>query len=319
MSWTSSSAELPSGSAVSVMEQMLGPDGGLHRRPTIERRLDPFSFADARAFQPDIPAVDYVQAYAACGGYPLHLQRWDGSQSPEINLRRLAFEPAGMLLRDAMDILSEDLDWRGGYERVLAALGSGARRRSRIASRAQQRIDYTLDRLRRAGYVQAARPHGSSAAADPLYEIADPYLAYWFSVLREDADLIEGGQGHAVQQRVNGRWQTHLARVFENAARDHALRLVQAGDFPSATTVGRWWRDEVAEVDVLGLLNQQTRILGEVKWRADGPTSRDLQLLASKLSYLPPAHQDLEQVFWTRAGTNAAPGQVRHYTAADMV
>jgi hypothetical protein len=32
------------------------------------------------------------------------------------------------------------LDWRGGYERVLAAIGSGARRRSRIAGRAQQRI-----------------------------------------------------------------------------------------------------------------------------------------------------------------------------------
>jgi hypothetical protein len=92
-----------------------------------------------------------------------------------------------LLLRDALDILSEDLDWRGGYERVLAALGAGTRRRSRIASRAQQRIDYTLDRLRRAGYVHAVRPHGAPATADPLYEISDPYLAFWFAVLRDDA------------------------------------------------------------------------------------------------------------------------------------
>ena len=85
----------------------------------------------------------------------------------------VAFTPGGLLLRYVLDILSEDLDWRGGYERVLGALGAGTRPRSRIASRAQQRIDYTLDRLRRAGYVRAVRLHGSPVTADPLYEITD--------------------------------------------------------------------------------------------------------------------------------------------------
>ena len=77
---------------------------------------------------------------------------------------------------------------------MLAAIGFGARRRSRIAGRAQQRIDYTLERLRRAGYVRRTVPVGS-VAADPLYEIADTYLAFWFGVLRDDVDLIEGGRG----------------------------------------------------------------------------------------------------------------------------
>jgi uncharacterized protein len=85
-------------------------------------------------------------------------------------------------------------------------MAGGARRRSRIAGRAQQRIDYTLDRLRRAGYVRTVRALGAGGSADPLYEIADVYLAHWFAVLRDDADLIEGGQGSAVQRpRVAGR------------------------------------------------------------------------------------------------------------------
>ena len=128
----------------------------------------------------------------------------DTARSTPENLHELAFTPGGLLLRDALDILSEDLDWRGGYERVLVALGANTHRRSRIASRAQQRIDYPLDRLRRAGYVQAVRPHGGAASADPLYEISDPYLAFWFAVLRDDADLVEGGQGAAVQARWRG-------------------------------------------------------------------------------------------------------------------
>ena len=62
------------GSAVAVMTDLPGRDGGLHRRATAELRLDPFPLA--RDSLPDIPAADFVQAYAACGGYLLHLQRW---------------------------------------------------------------------------------------------------------------------------------------------------------------------------------------------------------------------------------------------------
>ncbi|MGH3940298.1 MAG: DUF234 domain-containing protein [Pseudonocardiaceae bacterium] len=78
------------------------------------------------------------------------------------------------------------------------------------------------------------------AAADPLYEITDPYLAFWSAVLREDADLVEGGQDRAAQQRVHQRWQAHLGRVFEEAAREHAVQLVQSGELPAQLTVGRW-------------------------------------------------------------------------------
>jgi hypothetical protein len=311
-----------SGSAVSVMEQMLGPQGGLHRRAALERRLDPFSFTTGRAFLPGLAAAEYVEAFAACGGYPLHLRRWDQGVSPEENLRKLAFTPGGLLLRDALDILSEDLDWRGGYERVLGALGAGTRRRSRIASRAQQRIDYTLDRLRRAGYVRAVRPHGSPATADPLYEITDTYLAFWFAVLREDADLVEGGQGHAVQQRVRERWQAHLGRVFEAAARAHAVRLVESGELPAQMTVGRWWRDELAEIDVLGLVDERTRLVGEARWQSHPLGLRDLQELRAKLRYLPEPHRDLEFAFWSRGGGSpevSGEGPVRLFTCEDMV
>ncbi|WP_233552722.1 AAA family ATPase [Jiangella rhizosphaerae] len=138
------------GSAVSAMEDMLGGDGGLRGRPELQLRLDPFPAAEARAFLPGLPADQFVAAYAVCGGYPLHLQRWDPARGVEANLQRLAFSPDGVLLTDAYDIMSEDLDWRSGYERVLAAIATttGARR-GKIASRADQRIDYTLARLQR--------------------------------------------------------------------------------------------------------------------------------------------------------------------------
>jgi uncharacterized protein len=312
-----------SGSAVAVMEQMLGPQGGLHRRAGVERRMDPFPLADARAFQPDLSPTDFIQAYAACGGYPLHLNRWSARKSTDENLDELAFTPGGLLLRDAPDILSEDLDWRGGYERVLTAMAGGARRRSKIAGRAQQRIDYTLDRLRRAGYIRAVRSLGTGGSNDPLYEIADDYLAYWFAVLRDDADLIEGGQGPAVQQRTTGRWQTHLARVFEAAARDHARRLVTTGLLPSDTVIGRWWKDEIVEIDVLGLTADRPVLVGECRWQAKPLTQRNLSDLRRRAAHLPPPGQaGLTFAFWSRDGADAAlvgHPEVRTFTPADIV
>jgi hypothetical protein len=165
----------------------------------------------------------------------------------------------------------------------------GARRRSRIAGRAQQRIDYTLDRLRRAGYVQSVRSIGSGDSPDPMYEIADPYLAHWFAVLRDDADLIEGGQGRAVQARTDGRWQTHIARVYEATARDHVQRLISAGQLAPDTVVGRWWRDEVAEIDVLALNSAGPTLVGECRWQSKPITERDLAELRRKAARLPPS------------------------------
>jgi AAA+ ATPase superfamily predicted ATPase len=293
-----------SGSAVAVMEQMLGPHGGLHRRAGVERRLDPFPLLDARAFQPDLAPEDFFLAYAACGGYPLHLARWSPTRTTEQNLADLAFTPGGLLLRDAPDIMSEDLDWRGGYERVLAAMAGGARRRSRIAGRAQQRIDYTLDRLRRAGYVRVARSIGSGGSPDPMYEIADDYLAYWFAVLRDDADLIEGGQGTAVQKRASGRWQTHVGRVFEEAARDHVQRMSHTGQLPDETVVGRWWKDEIAEIDVLGLTAKGPILIGECRWQANPFTERDLIELRRKAVHLPTPLDNAIYAFWSRSSAD---------------
>jgi AAA+ ATPase superfamily predicted ATPase len=312
-----------SGSAVAVMEQMLGPQGGLHRRAGVERRMDPFPLRDARAFLPDLPPADFMTAYAACGGYPLHLNRWSPRHTVDENLDELAFTPGGLLLRDAPDILSEDLDWRGGYERVLTAMAGGARRRSKIAGRAQQRIDYTLDRLRRAGYVRVTRSLGSGGSADPYYEIADDYLAYWFAVLRDDADLIDGGQGPAVRRRTAGRWQTHLARVFEAAARTHAQRLVDEGELPDDTIVGRWWKDETVEIDVLGLSGDQPVLIGECRWQTKPLTIRDLGDLQRKAAHLPPpGPAGLRYAFWSRGGPDPElathPG-VHSYGPADIV
>ena len=295
------------GSAVSTMEDMLGGDGGLRGRPQLQLRLDPFPAVEARAFLPGLPADRFVTAYAVCGGYPLHLRRWDPDRGVDANLLRLAFSPDGVLLTDAYDIMSEDLDWRSGYERVLAAIATiTGVRRGKIASRANQRIDYTLTRLQRAGYVRAETPLGASPGAPPLYAIDDVYLAFWLGVLRSDAELIDGGQGRAVLARRRPLLDRHVGAVFERLARDHAVRLVAAGGvLPATTVVGRWWKDEQAEIDVLGLDGDHAVLLGEATWHTGPVDARDLRELHRKAALLPREPADPRLAFWSRSGLSS--------------
>jgi hypothetical protein len=123
-----------------------------------------------------------------------------------------------------------------------------------------------------------------------------------------------------VRQRTAGRWQAHLAQVFESAARDHARRLAAAEAFPPETVVGRWWKDETVEIDVLALAGDQPVLVGECRWQAGPLTVRDLGDLQRRSAHLPePA---LLYAFWSRGGADAALAgrpEVRTFTPADLV
>ena len=295
------------GSAVGVMEEILGAGGALRGRPTLSLPLAPVDLIAAREFLPDVSATDLLQAYAACGGYPLHLRQWDARASAHENLRRLAFTPGSVLLEDAQGMLREELSPTGGYAQILAAIGRGRTRFSHIAGEVGQRIDHALDVLIRTGFVSKVVPVGAPRGARGTYEIADPYLRFWFQVLYTETALIEGGQGDAVLERVMPRWHTHVGLVFEEQVRAHAQRLVQRGDLPEDLVVGRWWsqRGTSVEVDVLGLRGSRTALLGEARWQSAPLGRRDLEALRRKVPFVLNPVDEPTLVLWGRGGVDS--------------
>ncbi|HLQ33260.1 MAG TPA: DUF234 domain-containing protein, partial [Chloroflexota bacterium] len=236
----------------------------------------------------------------------LHLHEWDQHASAESNLLRLAMSAGGILLEDASGILREELPETGGYAKILAAIGCGRSRYSEIAGLAEQRVDQPLDVLTRTAFVRRAVPVGAPKAATPLYELADVYLAFWFGVLYSEIPQIEAGQGRQVLKRVQPRIETHLGRVFEQAARDHACRLVDKDQLPSDLVVGRWWssRGPSCEVDVLGLLGSRSYLLGEAKWQSQPLANRDLEALRRKVTYVPKPVDEPVYALWGRGGAD---------------
>jgi AAA+ ATPase superfamily predicted ATPase len=277
----------------------------------------------AREFLPALAPAAFCEAYAACGGYPLHLKRWDSRAGTDENLIRLAGTPGGILLEDAAGILSEELPDTAGYPRILAAIGRGRTRYSEIASEADQRIERPLEILARAGLVRKDLPLAAPRGTRPSYRLDDLYLAFWFGVPFSDLALIQGGQGRAVLRRTRPRWQDHLGRAFEEMARAHALALVRQGRFPKDIVVGRWWstRGQPCEVDILGMRGKETVLLGEAKWsdRMLGPSA--VSGLRMKLACVPRPGPSPILALWSRSGASAAVRRtgVLAFSARDMV
>ena len=204
-------------------------------------------------------------------------------------------------------MLREELSPTGGYAQILAAIGRGRTRFSHIAGEVGQRIDHALDVLIRTGFVSKVVPVGAPRSARGTYEIADPYLRFWFQVLYTETAFIEGGQGDAVLERVMPRWQTHVGLVFEEQARAHAQRLVQRGDLPEDLVVGRWWsqRGASVEVDMLGLRGSRTALLGEARWQSAPLGRRDLEALRRKVPFVPSPVDEPTLVLWGRGGVDS--------------
>lgn len=269
---------LLTGSSRRVMTRLTESGGPLFGRANLHLGLEPFAFEETGPFLRSLPAVDRFQIYCATGGYPRHLLAWDAKASLADNLAEL-LRPGSMLYDDASLIVHEEFPSGSGFERILLAIGRGRHAFGEIATEAALRIEGPLATLEQIGLVVGERPIGGPKRAHPHYVITDPYLRFWFGpVARMQQSIAIGGNpANVLRQEM---WTQHLAAIFENEARRHAVRCVALGVLPLAS-VGRWWRSgrRAAEIDVVGWIDDKPAFVGEAKWSASERTD----LLASRV------------------------------------
>ena len=270
------------GSALATISKLVSSQGALFERPNQMIRLDPFDLPTSATFLGTADGRATVEAYAATGGYPLLLGRWNIDEPATENLIRLAGDPVGALATNASTMLL-DLPTEEPHMRVMTAVGRGATKYTEIANHAGVRIDRHRSTLEQAGYLRPVRPIGDRRTP-PHYELTDQYLRFWFAMVERDVQLIEAGQGAAVIRAAMPRWNTLLGDTFERQAREHLIRLVARGDLPDDMIVGRWWthRPRQIEIDAVGLRRNSWALMAEAKWN-DRFTRTDFnQLLRSR-------------------------------------
>lgn len=273
-----------SGSNEGFMEsRVLGSRSPLYGRRTAQIHLRPFDFLDAARFLPGAGPEDLVRYYATFGGTPYYLAMLDPGATYEENVRALMYDKLGLLYEEPMMLLRQELREPGQYFSVLQAIASGSSAPKAIAEHAgvePNAVGGYLRTLEGLNLVRRQVPFGGDPAKSRkgMYQVDDPFFAYWFRFVGRRADAIERdtATGAVVAHSVteSPAFATYVGQRFETICLQWLARANGRGRLPFlATTFGKWWGTdprarEQTDIDVIAA-DPETRgiLLGECKWR----------------------------------------------------
>ena len=280
------------GSAVRTMHAMQEERAPLYGRFDLSLLLHPFRPHEAAQLLPRMKAPDQALVGGIVGGIPLYLSWGDQGESVVAKLRRLACAPGGRLLDEGQLVLASEGDMGGLGELVLRAIAAGRTRHSEIEQAVRAEPGRVLDRLVELRLVERVVPvtERRERTRRRSYRIADGFLSFWLGQLDRHRSAIGRGLGSQVAPVLARQLDDHMGERWEEAFREHLVRLAARGDLgEEIVDIGRWWRDSPpVEIDAVALAGRgRTPVLvGEAKWakRVDARrVARDLERKAEGL------------------------------------
>lgn len=270
------------GSALHFMASLLGGSAPLRGRAGLEQVVSSFDYRTARAYWKLRDPRLAVLTFAVVGGTPAYKREFLRDDAPR-SLRdfdawvcRTVLDPASSLFREGRVLVEEEpqLSEMGLYHSVLAAIASGDRKPSSIASRVGRPLNalpHALSVLSDVGLVERHTDAFRSNRTE--FEIVEPIVAFHHALMRPSWAALERGRAEAVWAASTSTFSSKIVGpTFERICR-HWTRDF-ASDETRGAAVVHVGRGTVAdpdartshEVDVVALDGRRICVLGEVKW-----------------------------------------------------
>ena len=302
------------GSDLSMMERLGSYGRPFHQRGT-EMVLGPLTPRDVATLT-GTAGADAFDAWLVTGGLPLVCAQWRPGETTWDFLERSLARSTSALVVSGVRVLAAELADQAQARTVLAAIGSGERTFSAIASATGGLGGTSLSRalrlLQDKRVVDAATPYSPRPAEkERRYAVADPYLRFFLRFVAPGLDEVDRGRGDVVLERVRRGWPSWRGRAVEPLVRDALERLPPDDRFPGVRHVGGWWnRQNNPEVDLVGGDGRRPTtvgFVGSVKWRENAPfTASDAAHLAASAASVPGATASTPLVAVSRSGVTAS-------------
>jgi uncharacterized protein len=303
-----------SGSYIGMMErEVLGYGAPLYGRRTASYLLAPLRLREAAAFFPQYTPMQQIEAWAVLGGMPYYLSAFTDRVDLFENVRTQILDVRGLLYNEPQLLFMEELREPRNYFSILRGIAHGNTRPNEIAqaaglSSASTAASY-LDTLRQMHLVDRKVPATEGQpekSKKGIYQIADPFLRFWFRYVHPYRGSLDLGLADVVLERwVRPTFDGFVGYAFEEAARQHVARLAQEEQLPFLPDrIGSWW-DRQMEIDVVAVSDSEEALLvGECKWttRPVGPDL--LSDLKAKVRRLDPrgAWPNVTYMLWSKSG-----------------
>jgi len=167
--------------------------------------------------------IEAVRAFAVWGGIPRYWELAADLPDLETAVVRLALSPLGVLYDEPTTLLLDDTRDTAQAASLLSLIGQGCHRLSEIAGRLGKpatSLSRPLQRLIELDLIRREVPFGVSprSAKRTRYQIADPFLRFWFRFVEPNRSRLEAGLLTAVSRDMKRDFSHLLARVEASAA-----------------------------------------------------------------------------------------------------
>lgn len=289
-----------SGSSLSVMSDLVEARAPLYGRAAAVVVPAPLTGTDLSALWGSSDPFDTMWIDAALGGLPGYrpLVEPPGADRDAWMVEEV-LAPGSPLLDAAEADLANVLELsalRGVYRAILTAIAAGARTFSaisRVAGLPSGALSRPLATLQRAGLLE--RVQDPLRARRDRYELADPHLHLWLSIVSPNRSRLQAGAAAEVWKRVEETtWPSQvLGPRWESVVRAHVagggLEGLGQVDVVGVTTVSDRTRRQSYEVDLVAMRGKKIVALGESKLRNLGEEDLDRLLHVRNLLDAPDA------------------------------
>ncbi|WIV68666.1 ATP-binding protein [Natrialbaceae archaeon AArc-T1-2] len=298
------------GSSISMMEEaaLLG-NSPLYGRSSLKLDIRQLPFDAAVEFFSDSYAPeDHVFTWGVFGGVPYYLEDVSPDASLGENIHRTILSRHGSLHNEPDYVLRMELTEPTRYFSILEAIAGGKTSRNEIAGATG--IDYNqlskyLNRLERLRLIDQHVPitERKERTKRSKYRIRDHFFRFWFHFVYGTGDRYDELGTEAYEVLIEPELADFVSPAFEELC-CAALRTL----YPeyTITDTGKWWYQD-HEIDVVGLTNSETLLVGECKFQ-ESPLNYEafskLQDHVEELRWTPPAggSRDHEYALFSRSG-----------------
>jgi AAA+ ATPase superfamily predicted ATPase len=265
------------GSSQRMMQGLvLPPSAPLYGRAREILKVSPLEFGWISKAFPQVSHQEALEHFSVWGGVPRYWELAMEFRTLDEAIQRLILAPQGVLHNEPRHLLIDDMSDIVQTSSILALIGQGCHRLSEIAARLGKpatSITRPVAKLQELDLVFREIPFGADerSGKTSLYNLSDPFLAFWFRFVQPNRSLLESAPVAVVHRRIRTAFRQHTAWAWENLARQSVPRLALAGQ--EWGIARRWWGaakpGEPMEFDVMAESGDgKTLLVGEAKLSA---------------------------------------------------
>ena len=299
------------GSSLSFMKKQIGDrEAPLYGRFDEIMEVRPFSFHEVRSLFSSMD--DAMKVYSMTGGVAQYVVFFLEYPSVQEAIASLFFSPDGRLIREAPNILLQELRDPTTYEQILRAIAGSEKSTPQIAKQSgldSKGISIYLNRLQELYLTAPADNPLSTEKRKQRTRITDALFRFHYTFVEPNMSMINSLREKAIEFILDHRYQEFIGITYEDIIRESCFRYALEHRIPfMPSTVGKWWgpirKDGIwqeSEVDIVAY-DDHSLLAGECKYRSKAMGLRELDELRLKAQFIPSKNRELFYLLASKSG-----------------